>query len=327
MCGPPDVPGPRSAADEAAIRQAEIDAQIQLAQEEARLAEEARQRQIDFEAAERDRLQGEFDTNVNTAYNQALSNAQNQFNQRGFDQQILDALNPRLTSELDRVRSTIPNRDPSPGNYFSNTIADTVMDDYRDQQVRSHNQAIDRFADTGFADNLWANTADDAILNSIISENYTPAAQQINNAFRRGSLNQQGFDTAMRDLDSQRTAATSNLQNVGQGVLSGFRTDLQDIGSQARTSANNFQLGDTFNPNTYQTQIDNMFADQQGRLEGSVRQAVGNDPLFDINSIIQGAGARQGVTSGNAPLLDNFYEAENQRRRGTRRGLGTQGVF
>ena len=322
MGGSPSIPETKTYSP-----QEQVQAQISLAQEEARLAEEARQRQAEYDASERERLLGEFNTNLGTAYNAALGYGQNQYNQYGYDQPTIDALNQGLVSELDRIRTTVPSLDPSPGNYFSDNIADIVANNYRDQQARQYGQQVDQFAGTGFANNLWDNTADDAILQGILAEQYEPAAQQINNAYKRGSLNQTGFDTALSNLDTQRTAALSNLQSLGQGVLSGYRENLGDIGTTARDAASNYQLGSSFDPSQYQGQINSLYSDQQGRLEGDIRNTVGNDPLFDINSIISGAGARQGATAGNAPLLDAFYSNEQNKRNQQQRGLGSQGVF
>lgn len=233
-----------------------------------------------------------------------------------------------INSELDRIYKSIPygpsvnadayfDAEGLTGNVLSRTEAN--------RRSQYTNQFDNMFGPT-YADTAFADTFDDDILNSILEEQYGVARDRIDNQKKRGALIDTGYNAAIGDLDRQRTEASSRLQSTGGDVLAGYRGQLTDLISQGRKAASGYTLGQTFDPNTYKTQIESKKADLSGRLEGDVRSAVGPDSLFDpqraLGSGYTGQGAQNTDRQG---ILDVLSQRETQRRQ--KRGVGSQGVF
>ncbi len=108
-------------------------------------------------------------------------------------------------------------------------------------------------------------------------------------------------------------------------MLGDFRNELRGIGETGFSRANAFELGGTFNPEDTRGRIDTKFADLSGRLGGSIRNALGDEQLFDIENLIARGGIAQGGQNPNAGLLDAFATREKERNKV--RGLGSEGVF
>ena len=318
MCfSSPSYPAPPTAAEQA-------DADIRRANEQARLDELARQAQLQTQREEEARQAAMRAANIDAAYNAALGYSQNRVNELGLN---WDTYSPQVQAELNRIRTTIPTDVSDVSGYFTDNVTDTVLDRAQTQQRNQYINDVNQYASNGFENNIWSNNADDAIIDSILAEQYAPAAESLLRAKQRGTLTDAGYTTAINNLNTQRTAASSQLQGQGQGVLSGYRTDLADIGNEARTAAGSYTLGSTFDPSSYQSRITSLQSDQQARLEGDIRGLLGDTPLFDVTSILRGAGAAQGVTGGTSPLLDSFYADQKRKRADETRGLSGQGVF
>lgn len=286
-------------------------------------AAEHMQPPLTTEEEERQQREQEFNENLDAAYNQALDYGLDRIGQRNLDPaQFQD----QLTSELDRIRSTVPSLDPNPDTFFDDNIADIILGRAQDTRRRELANQVDQFAGSGFADDMWTRTADDAIIDAIIGEQLTPASATLARAQQRGTLSDTEYQRALADLGNQQTAIRSDLQGLGDSILAAYRRDLSDIGRSARDSATGFELGTAFDPDSYRTRIDDAFTDQQGRLEGDIRSLVGTDPLFDVGMILTGPSTVQGIGE-DSPMLTQFYRDQQRRRQGQRRGLGTEGVF
>jgi hypothetical protein len=233
----------------------------------------------------------------------------------------------QIDSALNNARASVPRLDSNPGAYINGqSIADLVLGNATTQARNQYGNQVNQFAGNGFADQRVGSTMDDSYLENILMEQYNPALQQIQRAFDRGTLNEQGFTTAQNSLNSQRSAAMSNLQTTGGGVLQALRDQLSGIGNEARTGASSYNLGQQFDPNSYKSRIDTTYNEGLAGLEGNIRNAVGGQQFFDIGSILSSGGIGQGTTAGgNRAMFDAFQESEADRNK--QRGLGTQGVF
>lgn len=304
----------------------EANAQIRIERERAELAERQRiaeqQRQAEQEAKD----SAAFMQNLDAAVQSALLRGRGLIEQRGLP---FDVYEPALQSELQAVRQSVPYLDPSPGTYFAPDLADIVLNRSRDQSRRGFETQLNQFAGPGFAEQLFPNTADDAILQAILQEQYDPALSQLQRAHQRGNLTDIGFETASNQLGGQREAALSRLQDLGGGVLSGYRNQLGDIAAEGFNRAGTFELGGTFDPLSYQGRINTTAADLTSRLPGDIRGALGSDQLFNIEDLITRGGIAQGAQNsasfGSPSIIDAL--ALRERERAKPRGLGGQGAF
>ena len=300
----------------------EANAQILIQQNQAKLDAETRATALAQQAAQLETDTGNFNTSLDTAFQGALGRGTAAIEERGLDPN--DFLTS-LTSELEGVRRSVPFLDPNPGSFFGNDIADIVLNRAQDTQRRGFRNDLNEFAGAGFAQSLFPGTADDSILQSILTEQFTPASDQLLRAFQRGNLTQQGFDTATNQLGSQKEAGLARLSDVGGGVLGDFRNQLKEIGQTGFGRADAFELGGSFDPQNTKGLIDAKFSDLTGNLGGRLRNAIGGEQLFNIEDLLTRGGISQGAQNPNSGLLDQF--ATRQKEKDKQRGLGSAGVF
>ncbi len=305
---------------------AEAQAQIQLERQRAALTEETRAAAELRAGVKREEDLGIFNTRLDQGFNSALQTGTNFFEREGVD---LDRFLPLLTERLNTTRQGVPELSSNPSSFFDALgTSQGVLDTALTRDRRGFNQDIDAFAGDNFANNLIPGTFDDSVISQILSEQFGDASAGITRARDRGSLSDFGFTSALANLEKQNTAAGSRLQDLGGGILETNRNALRDIGGQARSRADAFQFGDSFDPQSFGDRISSTFGEQQGRLEGDIRGALGGEGLFNIGDILARAGSAQGTQNNVAQspaLLASIAQRDEERR--ASRGIGTQGAF
>lgn len=304
----------------------EAQAQMRILREQAAIAEEQRLAQEAREKAAYEADLAKFNTTVGNLYSTSLDQGESRLLRDNLD---TDYFLPLLTERLDAARLRIPELTADPGAYFNlDTMYNTLINDETARKRRSLNQELDAFAAPGFATSRVADTMDDPILNAILGEQYADASTSIMRARDRGNLSDFGFQTALGNLDTQKSTALSRLQGLGGGILEGFRTSLRDIAEQGRSRADAFQFGDAYDPSTTRSALETAFADRSGRLEGDIRSALGGERLFNVGDILGRASTAQGAqneTRASPIMLAALAAREEDRAK--RRGIGSQGVF
>jgi hypothetical protein len=304
------------------LRQAEADLQVLRQQYELdrQMAEAEYQRQREQEALEREQW-GQDLARSRTA---TQSSIEDLFSQRGLDP---TEYGDRIGSALDRAEAGIAfGANPT----FGSDIGTDLLDSLRNEQIKQYQRGINEFAPEGFAQQAFASTADDAIIDAILAEQFGEASDSILRARDRGTLNDAGFDYAMKNLEQQRAAAASRLQDTGGGILEGYRSELGDIVERARTGAGGWDFGDTFDPNVYRTQLETRQNELASGLEGALRGAIGGEQFFNTADLIQKGGVGQGAQntglgSQSGGLLGAIADRKKQEEQ--QRGLGTTGSF
>lgn len=304
------------------LKQSEAD--IRVLQQQYELDRMAQQAQYEQDLANEERERGQFNEDLGGARVRTRSSIDDLFNQRGLD---VGEYDDRIRAALDREQAGITfGMTPT----FGSDIGSNLINDLRNEQIRGYKNAINEYAPEGFETNAFAGTADDAIIDAILAEQFGEASDSILRARDRGTLNDQGFRYAMDNLNTQKTAAGSRLQDTGGGILEGYRTQLGDIAGNARTGAGNFDFGDTFDPTHYGNLISTRQGELSGRLEGDIRNAIGGEQFFNTADLIQKGGIGQGAQntglggqSGSLlAAIGNRKQEEEQQR-----GLGTTGSF
>ena len=85
---------------------------------------------------------------------------------------------------------------------------------------------------------------DDDIVSSIVEERQGPAQQQISRFGARGNLNPTGGQTANLFIQQQVPRARERVEEIGAGVLGGYRGDIGEIRGRAEEQAGGYQLGE-----------------------------------------------------------------------------------
>ncbi len=304
----------------------EAQAQFWLEQQRAILTEETRAAAEQRAGIQREEDLGIFNTRLDQGFNSALQTGTNFFEREGLD---LDRFLPLLTERLNTTRQGVPELSTNPSSFFDALLTSKgIVGDELTRDRRGFNQSIDQFAGDNFANTLIPGTFDDSVISQILSEQFGDASAGITRARDRGSLSDFGFTSALANLEKQNTAAGSRLQDLGGGILETNRNALRDIGGQARSRADAFQFGDSFDPSSFENRINTTFGEQQGRLEGDIRGALGGEGLFNIGDILARAGSAQGSQNNVAQspaLLSAIAQRDEERR--VSRGIGTQGAF
>lgn len=303
---------------------AQAQAQMQILREQQRLADQARVDQDARDSAQRERDTAAFNTNLSGAMEGARGRAIQDITGKGLDANMFSN---EIEQMLNSIRGQVPQLDTNPGSYFANqNIADLVLNNATTNQRTQYGNQVNNMFGNDYANQRVSSSMDDDIISRILGEQYDPALQQVQRAFERGTINDQGFQTAMNALNNQRTTANANLQTTGGGLLQSIRDSLTGVGNEARNAASNYQLGTTFDPNSYSTRADTIYNEGISGLEGNLRNAIGGQQFFDIGSILnQGKTAQGTANNGNRALFDAFAADEADKNK--QRGLGTQGVF
>jgi hypothetical protein len=295
-------------------------------------AEREEKRQDAIDAKEEDKKAASdaaWMSSKNSAYQGAVSGATSRLNALGLgpgDQYgVWDQVNNRYNTS---------NNSLAVGSDYSGAFAPSIVDEalgsartgQRNKYSTAFNQAISPY----YGEEQFGSTSDDAILSSILGQQYDDALADINASRARGSTNTAVYNRALRDLDTTKATANTDLQNIGGGVLSGI-TDA--IGSRRKTAldaAANWDFGSMYDPNQEADRI-RSYADQRRTgLEGDIRGAVGGREFFDVNSLLGKASAKVGNQStgttgtGTSALFDTF---ENEATKKNQNVQQNEGIF
>jgi len=254
----------------------------------AREAEETRRRE------ERER----FDTNVSSAFDNALLAANDFFTTQGLDP---NEFSSAITTRANAIRGGIPDLDASPGSYFEG-LGQSVYDAEEAALRNRLGRTIDEIAPYGFAANRITDTADDATLAAILAEQQADAEQYARNLLERGVITQTGFDAALEDVAGQRAGAQLRLDELGAGELERGRASLRDIANTGRSTVDNLRLGSTFDPYQVGTNIDTEAINFFDNLGQTLRGLAPTD-LFSTSGLANVAGSAQGAQ--NLPFDPN----------------------
>ena len=313
--------------------EAQARAQMLIQQEQARLDQAAQERQRAYEAQQREIDQNRFNTDLASARTAATSNVQDLLNtQYGSSPNALSRLSPLVDPAINNVAQGIPSLSDNVGSFFdAQSILDSIAGDARSQYQNESRSAIDAFAPTGFARTAIGDTTDDQYITSFLNDRYNQAVLPVERAFARGTLNDLGYNSALSDLDTQRSAGLGRLNEVGQGLISGARDELRGIADEARNRAGSLSLRDAFDPGFYQGRIDDATANALSNFGSNFDAAASGLQLFSPPTAISRGGVSQGITNPSASQNSGSIAAQileqNQRDKTQTRGLGSTGAF
>lgn len=212
---------------------------------------------------------------------------------------------------------------------FSPTIVDEILGSHRTQARNQFTNQYNTMLPDYYAEDRFGATSDDAILNSILDQQYNDALAGLQSARDRGQATSSVYDRAIKDLGTGRAVANTDLQNIGRGVR---QSDIENVNKRRTSSLNNianWDFGQTYDPSAETGRV-RSYADELGStLEGDIRGAVGSREFFDINSLLGRAQARVGnqttpTTTGTTALQSTF---ENEANRNATAAKQNEGIF
>jgi hypothetical protein len=314
---PPPQPSPKEQA-EARDWEAKQDFEREQRRQEAIDAKDA----IKKEAADTAWMSGK-----NAAYQGALTGGTSKLTGLGLapgdDYGVYDQFTNRINTAN---QSLTPGADYSGA--FSPTILDELLGSARTGQRNKYNTQFSSQISPYFGEDQFGSTSDDAILSSILDQQYGDAMTDLEASRARGSTNQATYDRALRDLDRSKATANTDLQNTGRGVLESIRGDIGTRRQAALDQAANWDFGTAYDPSAEAERIRKYAGERRSGLEGELRGAVGGKEFFDINSILGKAAAKVGNQStgtgtGTSALYDTFENEATRKDETTRANEGT----
>jgi len=265
--------------------------------------------------------------------------ARNRLSQQAFEALQGSVTNPGLAQEeFNKIlASGIERENLALGPEVTQQQFDTVFDNPNlgqnilGEEEGLRKQAFGQDISSAFPGDAFQ-SLDDNIIDSIVQERQGPAQEKISRFSARGNLNPTGGRTANQFIQSQVPQAQERVREVGEGVLGGYQSNVQDVQDRAKQQASGYKLGDElFDVTPFSAERSGLVEQQQGQLGSDVRGALGSEPLFDVSGALQSAGRAQGVVSGqgqNQSFLDSIAARElgstsSRNRRGLRsRGSG-----
>lgn len=290
--------------------------------------------QADIEAAVNAAIEGlkakgllnnpNFDTQLNDSKERARLDVAAEARRRGLD---YTPMHDDVMTQLDRIAMSIPKNTTDFNQFYGPGIGGRLLDEEQSYRRGGAMSSVNDLFRPGFESRFLSDTTDDATADSIYNEQYNRARTLLDNSLKRGNLNDTGYNTALEGLERQGTSARSRLGELGTSLLGKYRTNLTNLGSEARTAASGLTLGQGFSIDPYRQRLDRGLDEARIGLSGELRSAAGED-LFDIGTLLGQAGGQQGSVpggSGGSPL----FAALNTRNRkyNPRRGVGSEGAF
>jgi hypothetical protein len=276
------------------------------AESDARIAEARANAQMEAERAESDRQRAaqqhavdvsSSQNRVQSAYNNARDYGTQRLTSRGLTPDHDYGVGAAYDASLNRVRSTLPEIVSDPSTYFTTTLFDDAYNNAREQERRGLTKKANEFVGDNFDYQAFDDTADDPFLDSIIGEQYGTAGDAINRAYARGQLNDQSKQFATGKLDQQKLAGRARAEDLGLGVLQGYRGQLKNEGSRIKSRIGEYDLGDDLNLDTERQKVTDLTGRLKGRLQGDILNNVGGTQFFDTDTILGLAGNKTGVSN------------------------------
>lgn len=221
----------------------------------------------------------------------------------------------------------------SGGKFNQAGMKDDIINKFTDYNKRNLQNYMDsNFADLGtsnlWLNNYWTNSSDDDLVNNFINTNYDNTLSQLDRALKRGTLSQKGYDSALNDLNKQKSAAYTTVGGIGQGIIDGYKTALTEKAQGYGQNIDKFNLGNygQFNVNDFQTDFQDTYNNQLANFENDFNLMTQDYTPFDVSGIIGDARVAQGVNNTQTdPLLSAIEDTE--KKKDQKVGLGNKGLF
>lgn len=170
-------------------------------------------------------------------------------------------------------------------------------------------------------------------LNNYLDSEYNNALGQLERAMKRGTLNDDQYNNALSKLSLQRNAANSTYGQIDDQLMDTYAQDLQTLANNYGSYIDEWDLSDY--DSNYTNNWDYGIQDKQAEIMNGLTSAIdnnilalqGDNPMFDVNSIIGGAKTASGVYNNKSNNLMQAISDEEENKKKQQIGLGNQGMF
>ncbi len=293
----------------------------------------AEQQKLDEAAATQAALdkRNQFNSALSGAQTRARGQAQNYFTSRGLS---ADPYNSAIEDMINQSTSTVPDLAPNPDTYFANNIGETILNNSLRSKIDAKTGQLSSVFTPDYATKWMPYSEATPIVNTELSNSFDPLTTQLDNAHKRGVLNDVGYSGATTRLNQDRNAAQSQISSIAQGIIDANRSNVNDYITGAKNDVANASIYnvDSLDPNSYFATAADRVNSLRGRLAGDVRSAVGDTTYSDLLTLLNAGGVVQGATNptvAGGALGNNLasgYVADQILNKKPR-GIGNYGAF
>lgn len=217
--------------------------------------------------------------------------------------------------------------------FRQNDMMNDMINDFSDHNKQELINYMDKnFIGLGgsnaWMDNYWSDASDDEYVNNFINTNYDNALTQLDRALKRGTLTQKGYNSALNDLNTQKSSAYTTVGNIGQGIVDDNKNTLLKQVNDFNTDIDNYNLNNYKHDyiGNFEKRLQNTYNNQQKNFQSQFDTATDGLVPFDISGIIGDARVAQGVNNTQTdPLLTAIEDTE--KKKDQKVGLGNKGLF
>jgi hypothetical protein len=192
-----------------------------------------------------------------------------------------------------RIASTIagiPNTQQADFDTYFSGLGDKLLADLENPYRRTATEAFDKRMPKDWV----PQTADDAIIDSILGEQRTEADSFLKNMLDRGSITQQGYDAAYGDLDRQAGLGKPRLSEIGSGLINTGEANIDTEQSKLRGAYDTLKFDQPYDVEGDFSNLNKLANDFIGTLGSGIKTNLGGTKLFNTSGLGAIAGAAQG---------------------------------
>jgi hypothetical protein len=207
--------------------------------------------------------------------------AQTALQQQQADQQRADALAASAPTEADKQEQALQ-------------LQDLADERARKELRRGATGQVNQLFQPEFEQTWAPGTADDPYIQETLGKERGKADEYLGNLLKRGVITDTGYKGGVGAIEEQVPNVQGQLTDIGDALIEAQRGKLTGLADRARNTASTLDVGQTFDPTSYDKQLHDVTADFGAGFGGKFNAAVPED-LFDFSKIQQKAGAAQGA--------------------------------
>lgn len=266
----------------------------------------------------------------NEAWRNNIAANRKRFAEEGYDTSFLD----------DAINKTYQN---GPGKYYFRSddrnkeyenLLNNALDQYKQKGTDYLNKTFGGYGTTNaYLDDIINQNFDPSnYINNYVDDQYNTALESLDRNYRRGTLTDNAYNSAINNLNKQKSAAYSTVRGLTGNLadqyrtdlsnkVSGYATDLSGATTDSLKSSNRYM-----NPSQYGTEFNNYLSGLKNNWQNDLDSATMGLNLFDTGDLIGNARVNTGVSNTQSNELMSAIE-DNTKKKQNKIGLGNQGVF
>ena len=206
---------------------------------------------------------------------------------------------------------------------YNNFIKDTTND-----QIKQMQNYLDNTFGTNWDRNYAKNFNSTDLSQNFLDNQYNNALEQLDRALKRGTLSNSGYQSALNNLNTQRSGANVMVNDLAKGIVDNNIADMRNLYEGYGADVSNYDLGKakTTNIDVFKSGYNDLMNEQMNNFGDQFALATQNYNPFDMSDIIGNARVQQGVNNIQSDELLGAIE-DTEKKKDKKVGLGNKGLF